>query len=140
MRHLMRQAAQLNPRRVWGNVSVVLLDDAGMVRINRLYLDREHATDVISFAAPLRPSAGLWQGEVFVNAQRAREIGARRADIDGELALYLAHGADHLAGSGDYTAADRQRMRRRELRWLRAARTLGLLDGLLRGCKTNLLV
>ncbi len=128
----MAQAALLNPRRVWLGVSVVLLDDEGIARINRLYLDHEHATDVISFAAPVDPSGGKWQGEIFVNVQRACAIGeGRRGGADSELALYLAHGADHLAGSGDYTDADRRRMRRRELRWLAAARAEGLLAHLL---------
>ena len=39
---------------------------------------------------------------------------------DMELALYLAHGFDHLAGSDDATAAGYRAMRRRELRWLAA--------------------
>ena len=38
---------------------------------------------------------------------------------DRELALYLAHGCDHLTGADDATPAGRARMRRRELGWLR---------------------
>ncbi len=132
MQYLMDQTARLNPRRTWRGVSVVLLDDSSIARINRLYLDRTHATDVISFAAPLAAPGGGWQGEIFVNVQRACVIGTgRRGGAETELALYLAHGADHLAGSGDYTDADRRRMRRRELRWLAGARAQGLLERLL---------
>ncbi|MBQ3810327.1 MAG: hypothetical protein II839_05855, partial [Kiritimatiellae bacterium] len=45
---------------------------------------------------------------------------ALRWNADAELALYLAHGFDHLAGSDDATAAGYRAMRRRELRWLAA--------------------
>ena len=75
MQYLMEQAARLNPHRKWQSVSVVLLDDAGISRINRLYLDREHVTDVISFATPTVVPADGWQGEIFVNVQRACEVG-----------------------------------------------------------------
>ncbi|MGI6086537.1 MAG: rRNA maturation RNase YbeY [Kiritimatiellia bacterium] len=132
MQYLMEQAARLNPHRKWQSVSVVLLDDAGISRINRLYLDREHVTDVISFATPTVVPADGWQGEIFVNVQRACEVGeGRRGGAQDELALYLAHGVDHLTGSGDYTPADQKRMRRRELRWLAGARAKGLLGRLL---------
>jgi len=68
-------------------------------------------------------------GEMVVNAERAREEGAKR---DGgtarELALYVAHGFDHLAGADDDTPARRRAMRRRETRWL--AEREGLWRGL----------
>jgi hypothetical protein len=58
MLFFLRQAQRRNPRRRWGEISLVLTDDAGISRINRLYLDREHVTDVIAFAEPAQPLAG----------------------------------------------------------------------------------
>jgi rRNA maturation RNase YbeY len=132
MLFFLRQAQRRNPRRRWGEISLVLTDDAGISRINRLYLDREHVTDVIAVAEPAQPFAGErgdYTGEIFVNVQRAREVG--RAQVDRELALYLAHACDHLSGAADATPPARRRMRTRELRWLRAAQTMGLLAELL---------
>jgi len=54
----------------------------------------------------------------------------RAGGPDRELALYLAHGCDHLAGADDATPRQRAAMRRRELRWLRAAAHADLLMGL----------
>jgi rRNA maturation RNase YbeY len=126
----MNQGCRKNPRRLWGDLSLVLTDDAGITRINRLYLDQEYATDVISFAGPSGPgSGGRYSGELFVNVQRAREVG--RADSARELALYIAHACDHACGATDRTRQGCRRMRARELGWLRAAAKMNLLKGLL---------
>ena len=59
--------------------------------------------------------------ELVINAERALAEGRRRAGgAARELALYLAHGMDHLAGRDDDTPARRRAMRRRETRWLEA--------------------
>ncbi len=137
VRFFMEQVQRRNPRRRWGDVSLVLADDAGMARLNCLYLDREGATDVISFALPAvpgpagrGPERGAGGGELFVNVERARERGRGRADR--ELALYIAHACDHVGGAADRSAAGRRRMRARELAWLRVAEKKGLLNSLLR--------
>ncbi len=109
--------------------SLVLMDDAAMAGINRLYLDREGSTDVICFA--LKPRPGLVGAELFVNVQRALQEGRRRRGAAWELSLYLAHGCNHLRGGEDRTAPGRQRMRARELRWLQMAQRRQLLDNLL---------
>lgn len=92
----------------WQSLAVTLLDDAGITGLNREYFGHDTATDVISFAY------GAGVGEIFVNAERARR--ARRPAW--ELALYIAHGCDHLAGADDNTPARRRRMLARERRWL----------------------
>ncbi len=85
----------------------------------------ERDTDVISLAyRPSVPGEG-WTGEILVNPSLALQAGppaaARR-----ELALYIAHGCDHLCGGRDERRGDRVRMLRREHRWLAAARRRGL--------------
>lgn len=70
-------------------------------------------------------------GEIHVNAQRAAQVAPR--DANHELALYIAHGLNHLSGARDHTPRERRRMRRRELAWLREAAALGLLKGLVAG-------
>jgi len=61
------------------------------------------------------------RGELLVHVERAWQVGSRRRgwSASRELALYIAHGCDHLNDAEDATPAGRQRMRRRELRWLR---------------------
>jgi len=48
-----------------------------------------------------------------------------------ELALYLAHGIDHLTGATDDSPLARRRMRTREMNWVRSAERRGLLHDLL---------
>ncbi|MBN2301643.1 MAG: rRNA maturation RNAse YbeY, partial [Lentisphaerae bacterium] len=80
---------------------------------------------------------GMYDGEVIVNVQRALEnIDQKRVSYSAwtssdELALYIAHGYDHLSGEDDTSAENAARMRRRELRWLRIARKNGLLEKLI---------
>lgn len=128
---LMEQAAARNRRRAWGEVSVVLLDDPGIHAINREFLGKDKPTDVISFTYPPQPGAEvLTTGEVLVNVQRAVEEGTKRSTPDEELALYIAHGFNHLSGAQDRTAGEKQRMRTRELRWLKAATKAGFIQRL----------
>ncbi len=114
----------------WRTLSVVLTDDAGIAATNRIYLDHDGATDVISFALPPLPGAALGEGEVHLNLQRALEEGRARGDVPGEVALYLAHGIAHLAGGTDATGPERRAMRRTERDWLGRARRMGLLADL----------
>jgi rRNA maturation RNase YbeY len=106
----------------WREVTVHLLDDAGIAPVNEAIMAHTGATDVITQRyepCPGEPDGLL--GELFVNVQRAALAAPRRAawSADRELALYLAHGFDHLTGADDGTPAERARMRRRELGWLK---------------------
>lgn len=60
--------------------------------------------------------------EIFVNVERAAQVRpcSRKWNASRELALYIAHGCDHLiSGEDDARDDERKRMRARELRWLR---------------------
>jgi rRNA maturation RNase YbeY len=106
----------------WRDVTLHLLDDAGIAEVNAAILSHEGATDVITQRyEPIPGEPDGLVGELFVNVERAAQIGARRAgwSADRELALYVAHGCDHLTGADDGTPAERAAMRRRELAWLR---------------------
>ena len=117
----------------FGEVSVVFTDDPGITDVNRRFLCRAEPTDVISFAYESVP--GMEQGrtgEIVINVQRAVEAGSKHGGIQRELALYIAHGMDHLSGEDDSTKRSYARMRRRELQWLRRAAQDDLLTGLVR--------
>lgn len=113
----------------------MICDDTGIALVNQKHLGRCEPTDVISFAYdPIPGEPEGHTGEIIVNAQRA--AGAAGAGGAGwtpsrELALYIAHGCDHLMDQTDGTGKERNRMRRRELRWLKEADTAGLLSDLI---------
>ena len=109
----------------WQEVSIHLLDDARIAQVNKIILAHEGSTDVITQRYETLPGEpeGLI-GELFVNVECAVRVAPRRKgwSADHELALYLAHGFDHLTGSDDCTVSGRALMRRRELDWLRRIR------------------
>ncbi|MCK4412171.1 MAG: rRNA maturation RNase YbeY [Candidatus Eisenbacteria sp.] len=104
-------------------VTVVLLRDAPMARLNVRYRDREGPTDVLSFPSdpvgwPAEEPRPL--GEVVVSIDRACEQAGRRDQaLEAELARLVVHGVLHLLGYLDDTRAARARMRRQENRYLR---------------------
>jgi rRNA maturation RNase YbeY len=125
----MQRVKALGPQRQWDDISVVLTDDDGIRPVNRDYLGSPEVTDVISFCYEPMPGQGTGHGaEIIVNVQRAEERGTRASR---ELALYIAHGCDHLTGATDDDDAGRARMRRRELRWLHRPENTDLIDSLL---------
>lgn len=135
---LVHRAKRLDPNAGWSEITLLLTDDPGMVACNRAVFGRDGATDVISqrYAALPGETRGA-DGELVINVQRACAEGARRAggrrawDEACELALYIAHGCDHLAGEDDADAPSRRRMRRRELRWVHDAVRAGCVAGIL---------
>jgi len=99
----------------------VLTDDAAMPAYKAGCFGVRVQTDVVTQAYAAVPGVCAATAELIVNAERAREEGRRRAGGPArELALYLAHGLDHLAGRDDDTPARRRAMRRRETAWLAA--------------------
>ena len=82
----------------------------------------EGATDVITQRYDAMPGepAGVY-GELYVNVDQALRVAPKRRGWSPakELLLYVAHGMDHLSGADDLNPRDYDRMRRRELRWLK---------------------
>lgn len=115
--------AEGNP---FAELSVVLLDDAAMPACKERVFGVRRQTDVISLAYAAVPGIQPATAELVINAERAlREGGRHPGGAARELALYLAHGLDHLAGRDDDTPERRRSMRRRETRWLDAEGTGG---------------
>lgn len=114
----------------WREVTLLLVDDEGSAQANHAVLGHAGPTDVITQRYEPLPGeqAGL-VGEIIVNVQRAAAAAPHRRgwNASRELALYVAHGCDHLNGEDDSTPGGRRRMRRRELRWLAHARIPRLL-------------
>jgi len=106
-------------------LSVAVVESEQMTDLNRKYTGRETDTDVLAF--PLDdetvPDGGdHLVGEIVISASRTvAEAQARGLDPQDELALYLIHGALHLQGYGDHSAADSRRMYAREREILRKA-------------------
>lgn len=99
-------------------VTVILQNDEESAEVHEGIMQTEGPTDVITQRYDPMPGEeqGVY-GEIYVNADRALELGGRK-----ELLLYVAHGMDHLSGADDHGEKNYRTMRRRELRWLSAIR------------------
>ena len=101
-------------------ISIAIVDDPTIHRLNRQYLQHDYPTDVLSFV--LDDQDDFLEGEVIVSTETAA---SEAADFDwpaeDELLLYVVHGILHLIGFDDKTDAERTRMRGAERSYLMGA-------------------
>ena len=94
-------------------VSLAIVDDATIHRLNVEFLDHDYPTDVLSFL--LEQSGDRLEGEIIASAdtatRNAQQYGWPAAD---ELLLYVIHGTLHLIGYDDSTDALQGVMRQAE--------------------------
>jgi probable rRNA maturation factor len=102
-----------------GELSVALVGDRTMRRMNRDYRGIDRTTDVLSFSYVDDPHAGGMLGEIFVSPavarRQAEESGCRAEEEIVRLAL---HGLLHVLGWDHGNPDDRRRMLRRQERLL----------------------
>ncbi len=122
-------AAVLEDERVASaELSIAIVDDLEIHRVNREHLNHDCPTDVISFlyaaerddarskGRSARRGDGLTlEGELVVSDETARREAPKHGlSPAAELELYVVHGLLHLCGYDDLTPKERRVMRRRE--------------------------
>ena len=98
-------------------LSLLLVGDRRMRRLNRLYRGRDYPTDVLAF--PMReaggPASPLLGDVVIALPQAARQAKQDGHFLDQELATLLIHGTLHLLGyDHERGGREAERMRRKE--------------------------
>jgi probable rRNA maturation factor len=95
----------------YGEVSLSLVSDREMRKLNRQWRGKDQSTDVLSF--PLEEGSHL--GDVVISLDTARRQ-AREGGwpLSMELRRLLAHGLLHCAGHDHEDPSDARRMRRAE--------------------------
>ena len=127
LRTLARRLAEKS-RRPLRDIPLILVDDAGIAPINAAAVGHTGATDVITLTYPALPGEDPGDSaEIILNVECAWKQGGGGKGADRELAFYLAHAFDHLAGHDDATPTERTSMHRREWRWLKALEPLPVL-------------
>ncbi|MBU2063604.1 MAG: rRNA maturation RNase YbeY [Candidatus Omnitrophica bacterium] len=103
-------------------VSILLVDDAFIRKLNRKYLNKNSATDVLAFRLGDGEFAQICPqilGDVVISLDtacyRARSL---KICFEKELSLYLIHGLLHLLGYEDKTRAGFSRMKRLQEEYL----------------------
>ena len=97
--------ASVAPARARGAVTVAIVADGRLRRLNQRYRRVDRATDVLSFPASAgpggrsRPGAGAYLGDIVIAAGVARrQARAARHSLQAELRVLALHGLLHLLG------------------------------------------
>jgi probable rRNA maturation factor len=103
------------------DVTISLVDDAAIHRLNRTYRGKDTPTDVLAFAmreGPRVAGDAAELGDVVISIDTARRQAARRrCPPAAEVRTLLIHGLLHLLGyDHERSGADARRMRRLERR------------------------
>ncbi|MCX5713051.1 MAG: rRNA maturation RNase YbeY [Candidatus Omnitrophica bacterium] len=111
------KAFSLSPLRMKGlEISVCVIDDCQIRKLNKKFLKADRTTDVLAFdmTQPGRPAA-----DIAISAQTA-ELNSRiyKTNAAYEVCLYSAHAALHLIGYDDATKKGFKEMERIALRLL----------------------
>ena len=119
----LREAIEATLRRhkvASAQLSVALVDDAGIARLNEIHLGHQRSTDVLAFDLRDDHGAGAGQapsidGEIVLSVETAtRESRKRGHDVVAEMALYAVHGTLHLLGYDDRGEEEAARMHDQE--------------------------
>ena len=120
-RRLLRELAR--PR---AELSVALVDDAEIARLNARWRGRDRPTDVLSFSlleGPFADRRGALLGDVVIGIETAaRQARGRHRSLDETVARLLIHGALHLLGHDHERLDEARAMRAEERRLWRALR------------------
>ena len=98
-------------------ISLAVVDDATIHRLNRQFLEHDYPTDVLSFA--LEDDGDHLQGEVILSADTAAVEAAEAGwSPSAEQLLYVVHGMLLLVGYRDKAPEESATMREAERRFL----------------------
>jgi probable rRNA maturation factor len=96
-----------------GDLTIALVNDAQIQRLNRDFLGLDAPTDVLSFPAdePDPETGRRYLGDVVISFARAAEQARERGHtIDAEIQLLVVHGVLHLLGHDHGETREKQRM------------------------------
>lgn len=115
VRQLRRAAEEtlLHEQVVRAEISIALVGDPEIWRVNKQFLNHDYPTDVVSFL--LEVTGKTLCGEIVIGVEYARrEAAVYRWPVQHEVILYLVHGLLHLCGYDDLSPKEKRIMRRRE--------------------------
>lgn len=102
-----------------GELSIAIVDDPAIRKLNKQYLNHDYETDVISFVLDEDESCGRLDGQLIVSTDTAaREAVDAGWSCEAELLLYVVHGTLHLVGYDDKTEAAIPEMRSAEAEFM----------------------
>lgn len=80
-------------------ISVSIVDDSEIKKLNKKYRGKDEVTDVLSFEMGEEREEGFYVGDVIVNEELAKKQAAEFGNsIEEEIAELIEHGILHLLG------------------------------------------
>ena len=112
-------------------LSLALVGNAEIRKLNAKFRKKDYATDVLSFPAEdILPGAERLLGDVIISVEKAQQQAQeRRRTVDEEMVTLLIHGVLHLLGyDHERSAKDARAMMRLERKIYRALCERGILQ------------
>ena len=100
----------------WGEISIVLSDDAQVQTLNRDYRGKDRPTNVLSF--PMPADSGLMGDIIFALETLQREAAAQKKSFEDHFTHLLIHGLFHLQGFDHQTDEEAEAMEALEIQAL----------------------
>ena len=103
-------------------IDITFVSNRRIRTLNKLYMNRNRATDVLSFILEEKSISGKKKliGDVYISSEEARKNASRfKANFRKELFLYVIHGTLHLLGFGDKTAKEKSKIRKLEQKFFK---------------------
>ena len=97
-----------------GAISVILVSDEDLVKLNKKFLNRDYKTDVIAFE--LSDETDDWfEGEIYISIETVK-VNADTFNVTPyeELKRVVTHGILHFLGYKDNSDENKEKMRERE--------------------------
>ena len=96
-------------------ISIAIVNDAQIRKLNKKFLHKDRPTDCISFNLTENKKNAIKSFELVVNGEMAvRYANPRGHSIEAELALYITHGLLHNLGFDDSTKKQADKMHNTE--------------------------
>lgn len=98
-------------------LTYIFCTDEYLLQINQQYLDHDTYTDIITFDNS--EEEGIIVGDIFISVERIKENATKFSVTEAqELHRVMIHGALHLLGYKDKSAADKKKMTLKEDQYL----------------------
>lgn len=102
--------------KIIGNLNYLFCNDEEILRINKMFLQHDYFTDIITFDYSRKNKAG---GDIFISLDTVRSNSEElNLPYEEELLRVIAHGLLHLCGIDDKGPGEREKMEAHENRAL----------------------
>ncbi len=96
-------------------ISVIFCSDSYLLDMNRMHLNHDYYTDIITFNYNEEGEELVIAGDLFISVDRVKENAQEYSvTFEEELNRVIIHGVLHLVGYNDETDIERAEMRQKE--------------------------